>query len=137
MKEDVEKVEQILLWDKEQDSVTKEVVAIDFDGVIHKNSKGYFDGTIYDKPIDGALEAIKKLSKKYKIILFTFKGHPKRPLVNGKNGIELCWDWLKKHNVDSYISDIVWGKPNAKIYIDDKGYRFENWSDTLNFLGEE
>ena len=137
VKEDVEKVEQILLWDKEQDSVTKEVVAIDFDGVIHKNSKGYFDGTIYDKPIDGALEAIKKLSKKYKIILFTFKGHPKRPLVNGKNGIELCWDWLKKHNVDSYISDIVWGKPNAKIYIDDKGYRFENWSDTLNFLGEE
>ena len=44
---------------------------------------------------------------------------------------------LKKHNVDSYISDIVWGKPNGKIYIDDKGYRFENWSDTLNFLGEE
>ena len=57
----------------------------------------------------------KKLSKKYKIILFTFKGHPKRPLVNGKNGIELCWDIIiKKHNVDSYISDIVWGKPNQK-----------------------
>jgi len=137
VKEDVEKVEQILLWDKEQDNVTKEVLAIDFDGVIHKNSKGYFDGTIYDKPIDGAIKSIKKLSKKYKIILFTFKGHPKRPLVNGKNGIELCWDWLKKHEIDSYISDIVWGKPNAKIYIDDKGYRFENWSDTLKFLGEE
>ena len=34
-------------------------IAIDFDGVIHKNSKGYYDGTIYDEPVEGSLEAIK------------------------------------------------------------------------------
>ena len=28
-------------------------LAIDFDGVIHKNSKGFFDGTVYDEPING------------------------------------------------------------------------------------
>ena len=28
-------------------------IGIDFDGVIHKNSKGFHDGTIYDEPIEG------------------------------------------------------------------------------------
>ena len=46
-------------------------IAIDFDGVIHKNSKGYYDGTIYDEPVEGSLEAIKKLSKKHDIVIFT------------------------------------------------------------------
>ena len=36
------------------------------------------------------------------------------------------------------IFQILFGvNQTKKIYIDDKGYRFENWSDTLNFLGEE
>ena len=38
-------------------------IGIDFDGVIHKNSKGFFDGTVYDEPIKGSLEALKRISK--------------------------------------------------------------------------
>jgi len=34
-------------------------IAVDFDGVIHKYSEGWKDGTIYDDPIPGAFEAIK------------------------------------------------------------------------------
>ena len=34
-------------------------IAIDFDGVIHLNSKGFYDGTIYDNPVPGAVESIK------------------------------------------------------------------------------
>jgi len=112
------------------------VIAIDFDNVIHNNGKGFYDGTCYGKPIDGAIESIKKISKKFRIVIYSFKGHPDRPLINGKTGIELVWDWLEKYEIDSYIEDIVWGKPNALVYIDDKGYRFENWDDTLNFIGE-
>lgn len=114
----------------------KKVLAIDFDGVIHKNAKGFYNGEVYDDPVDGAIEAIKELANTYKLILYTFKGHPDRPLVRGKNGIELTWEWLKKYDVDKYIQDIVWGKPNARVYIDDKGYRFENWKDTLKFIDE-
>ena len=53
-------------------------IAIDFDGVIHGNSKGFYDGTVYDKPIPGAIEAIKFLSKKYTIVIFTAKVKPDR-----------------------------------------------------------
>ena len=39
-------------------------IAIDFDGVIHKYSKGWHDGTIYDKANEGAFEFIRELMKK-------------------------------------------------------------------------
>jgi len=48
-------------------------LAIDFDGVIHNFDKGYHDGTCYGDPIPGSLEALKNLSSKYKIIIFTAK----------------------------------------------------------------
>ena len=123
---------------KEWSSQTKKdevgVIAIDFDNVIHNNDKGFHDGTCYGEPMDGAIESIKKISEKFRIIIYSFKGHPERPLINGKNGTELVWDWLKRYQVDSYIEDIVWGKPNALVYIDDKGYRFKNWNDTIDFI---
>lgn len=129
-------------WRKEQSkhdtdvhSDTK-VLAIDFDGVIHKNSKGFHNGEVYDTPVEGAIDAIKILAKNYKLILYTFKGHPDRPLIRGLNGIELTWEWLKKYEIDQYFDDIVWGKPNAKVYIDDKGYRFQSWADTLKYIDE-
>jgi hypothetical protein len=109
-------------------------IAIDFDGVVHTFDKGYHDGTCYGSPIDGSLEAIKELSKKYNIVIFTAKAKPCRPLVNNKTGTELVRDWLEKHNVLKYVSEITAEKPRAFLYIDDKGYRFENWPDTMKFL---
>lgn len=109
-------------------------IAIDFDGVIHKNSKGFYDGTVYDEPIEGALEAIKELSQKYEIVIFTAKAKPDRPLVSGKTGSELIWDWLEKYNIQQYIKKVTSEKPRAVFYIDDKGIRFESWTQTLNYL---
>ncbi len=109
-------------------------LAIDFDGVIHKNSKGFFDGTVYDEPIDGVKDALEQLSKKYKIVIFTCKVKPDRPLIKGKTGEELIETWLSKHGLLHYISEITCEKPRAILYIDDKGYRFNNWESTLNFL---
>jgi FMN phosphatase YigB (HAD superfamily) len=65
------------------------VVAIDFDGVLHNADKGWGNGTCYGDPLPGSIEAIKELSKKYKIIIFTAKAKPDRPLVNNKTGTEL------------------------------------------------
>lgn len=110
-------------------------LAIDFDGVIHTFDKGWFDGTCYGEPIKGSLEAIKKLSSIYNIIIFTGKALPDRPLVNGKTGKQLVVEWLEKHDIMKYISEVTYLKPRAEYYIDDKGIEFKNnWSQILKGL---
>ena len=124
----------LISYNKKQENENNHQIAIDFDGVIHSNSKGYHDGTIYDPPLPGTEEALKQLSKKYKIIIFTCKAKPDRPYINGKSGTELIEDWLSKYNLLSYIHNITCEKPRSVIYIDDKGYRFNDWNSTLKFL---
>ncbi|MBT7523243.1 MAG: hypothetical protein HN651_01960 [Gammaproteobacteria bacterium] len=111
-------------------------VAIDFDGVIHNFDKGWHNGTCYGDPLPGSLEAIRALSEKYNIIIFTAKAKSNRPLVNGKTGTELVKEWLEKYNVMQYVQEITSEKPRAKIYIDDNGYRFNSWDKTLKDLEE-
>ena len=109
-------------------------LGIDFDGVIHNNDKGFYDGTIYGDPVDGTEEALKKLSNKYTLICYTAKAKPDRMLINGKTGTELVWEWLKKHKFDKYISKVTSEKPRAVAYIDDKAIRFSNWDHCLASL---
>ncbi|RLC78271.1 MAG: hypothetical protein DRI61_10135 [Chloroflexi bacterium] len=109
-------------------------VAVDFDGVIHKNSKGFHDGTIYDEPVDGAVDAIKFLSKSYRVVIFTCKANPSRPLINGKTGHELIVEWLTKYGIINFVSSITHEKPGAFLYIDDKAIRFTDWNDMINYI---
>ena len=37
----------------------------------------------------------------------------------------------KKYGIYECIEKVTSEKPHAKIYIDDNGYRFENWEDTI------
>lgn len=46
-------------------------IALDFDGVIHRYSRGWGDGKIYDPPMDGAPEAIERLNKEFNLVIFT------------------------------------------------------------------
>ena len=110
-------------------------VGIDFDGVIHKCSKGFYDGTVYDDPIEGSLEALRKLSEKYTIIVYSAKAKPDRPLIDGKTGTELIWEWLRKFKMDKYIKEVTSEKPRAVFYIDDKAVRFEgSWEKAFSDL---
>ena len=111
-------------------------IGIDFDGVIHKCSKGYYNGTIYDSPVEGTYKALELLSKKYTLILYTCKAKPDRGLVNGKTGIELVWDWLQENNLAQFVSKVTAEKPRALAYIDDKAIRFTSWKDCLVKLEE-
>ena len=112
----------------------KNVIAVDFDGVIHKSSKGFYDGTIYDEPIKGTKKGLEYLSKSYKLVVYTCKANPDRPLIDGKTGTELIWEWMEKYDLSKYVSDIVYGKPNAKYYIDDKAICFIDWNQILKVV---
>jgi hypothetical protein len=37
----------------------------------------------------------------------------------------------------SYIHSVTAEKPRAELYIDDNGYRFENWNNTLEFINKK
>ena len=110
-------------------------IGIDFDGVIHKNSKGFYDGTVYDDPIPGARDALERLSKDYVIIVYSAKARKDRMLINGKTGVELIWEWLEKNNMSSFVKEVTAEKPRAVFYIDDKAVRFNGeWNNTFDDL---
>jgi len=112
-------------------------LGVDFDGVIHKCSKGYYDGTIYDDPVPGAREALERLSDQYTIIVYTCKAKPDRGLVNGKTGTQLIWEWLEKHDLSKYVSKVTSEKPRARAYIDDKAISFTDWESTIDVMREQ
>ena len=112
-------------------------IGIDFDGVIHRSSMGFHDGTIYDEPIEGSLEAIKRLSSKYSIVVYTCKAKKDRPLVGGKTGKQLVEEWLVKHDFFDYIEEVTSDKPRAIMYIDDRAVEFKNWNDAMEKISEK
>ena len=109
-------------------------IGVDFDKVLHKCSKGYHDGTIYDEMMPGAAEALQKLSEKYTVIVYTCKAKKDRGLVNGKTGTELVWDWLEEKGLAKYVSKVTAEKPRAVAYIDDKAVKFTDWNSCLKEL---
>lgn len=112
-------------------SPRKPTLCLDFDGVIHRYSKGWHDGTAYDEPVVGALDAIRR---------FMDAGHPVFILSTRRpSQIEA---WIGKHAPDistSIISTVnddapFWNRVGvlgitrlklaAELYVDDRGYRF-------------
>ena len=67
-------------------------------------------------------------------MIFTAKAKSDRPLVNGKTGTQLVYEWFEKYDLVDYIDNITSEKPRAELYIDDNGYRFTNWKDTISFI---
>jgi len=106
-------------------------LSIDFDGVVHDDDKGFHDGTCYGQPIPGSIEAIIDLSQTFRIIIFTAKAKSSRPLVEGKTGTQLVWEWLDKYGLASYVAEVTAEKPRALLYIDDHALSFRNWMETL------
>ena len=106
----------------------KPCILVDFDRVIHKYSEGWKDGTIYDEPVEGAIEALKMLREHFEVVIFT---------VLSDRGVERNLDieeWLGKHGI--YGIEVTNTKRNAIAYIDDKGIRFTDWRRTIQTMEE-
>ncbi len=128
-------------------------IAIDFDGVIHKYSKGWQDGKCYDVPVDGVFKAI-RLFMDAGYSVFIFSTRDAKQIVrwmkentyetdyeyNGMGGdpgdyrypkfgftVEKIPFWKKFWNKQNVIG-VTKRKLPAACYIDDRAITFEgNW----------
>jgi len=104
-------------------------IAIDFDGVIHKYSKGWLNGEIYDEPVEGAFPAIIELYKRgYDVIVFSTREPEKI-----KKWFTKWYNKLFPSRVMIELK-VTKEKPPAIAYIDDRAIRFTNWKDILNYF---
>lgn len=115
-------------------------VAVDFDGVIHRYSKGWRDGSIYDPPMPGAVEGLQALMAQYAVFVFTT-----RPAAQAA-------EWLAGRGFAVRVdgdpdSPEFWNargvllvanrKLPAVAYLDDRAVRFTGWPRALSSLGVE
>ena len=102
-------------------STESNTVCIDIDGTICSQEKpeNYSNAV----PLEGALETLSKIKKDgYNIVLFTARHF---------NHWETTKKWLKKYNV--IYDQIVYGKPTAAYYIDDRAIQFKgDWNDVFH-----
>lgn len=101
----------------------KPVVCVDFDGVLHLYSRGWYDGTVYDDPVPGAREGIEALRHKYTVVILSARaGTPE--------GFSDIQHWLDKHEIE--VDAVTAIKPPAKMYLDDHAIPFKgDWEQAI------
>lgn len=118
-----------------------QTVAVDFDGVIHAYSKGWQDGTIYDEPMPGAFDGLRKLMETYAVFIHTTRDPASvGRWIKGHSGIETAWS-EDENNVGEFWNDqtcilVTRRKLPAVAYIDDRAVRFTSWDQALAFMSE-
>jgi len=112
----------------DQKTETFKRAMIDLDGTIHKYSKGYQDGSLYDDVFDGAREVINWLRDNgFNIVIFTTRAsvrNAEETNTNLEQQIEEIKNYLRKHNI--YFDEITGDKLAADFYIDDKAIHIPN-----------
>lgn len=119
-------------------SKDKKTVAIDFDGVIHRYSKGWYDGTAYDDAMPGAISAIKKLMEEYTVYVFTTRDLAQVQDWFGRYGQQIPTQIIKpeeKYWTTRGVLGLANHKVIAYVWVDDRALRFTgDWADTMRQL---
>ena len=124
----------------ESDSRGAKRILIDLDNTIHKYSKGWADGQIYDDAYSGAKESIDWLKNQgYEIVIFTTRLSKENCNEYGQNLQEQVINvenWLHDHDI--YFDRLTAEKLGAYFYVDDRAItiRDGNWDDVLMEIKE-
>lgn len=128
-------------------------VAVDFDGVIHAYGRGWVDGSIYDGPKVGAVDALRKLMQTYAVFVHTTR-EPEQVMpwleslgfdvtIDERCGTCLASPDRRGACPDCLGSGVLtfWNevgqilvtdrKLPAVAYIDDRAIRFTDWPQAL------
>lgn len=114
-------------------------IAVDFDGVIHRYSRGWQDGSIYDGPNPGAIAGLRALMGHYAVFVHTSRDP--YPVAQ----------WLDRYDIPAFVEMETDGErhkfwndrdkilvTNRKLpawrYVDDRALLFTSWGQTLRDL---
>jgi len=119
------------------------VIAVDLDKTIatYDHWKDIYQ---FGDPLPGAKEFLEELHKFGDIVIHTCRCSPNVVSKNTAPWLlsKIVSDWMETHGL---VYDEIWfdnGKPNADVFIDDKGFRVpenptpENYNETLKSLKE-
>ena len=112
----------------------KGTIVFDFDGVIHKYSKGWQDGSIYDEPNQSVIKVIDKLrADGYIVDIVSTR-------CATEEGAKSIGEWLNKYGIE--VDHILAHKPPALVYIDDRAICFDPkdnnlYNEIINFIPKQ
>jgi hypothetical protein len=113
-------------------------VALDFDGVIHRYSKGWHNGLCYDPPMHGTEEAISKLFRmNFAVCVFTCRDTEQVGIWFCEHLPEFRFQIMQPEEKFWNSPDTIGltnTKPAAFAYIDDRGIHFKTWKRALQTL---
>lgn len=96
----------------------KPLLCVDFDGVIHRYSKGFHDGSVYDCPTAGALEFIYSAMEHFTVVIYSARAVSEE----GKQEIE---EFMIRYDFPDI--EITSTKPAAFLTIDDRAITFNGF----------
>ena len=110
----------------------KKIISIDFDGVIHRYSKGWQDGTIYDPVVPGFFDwaARMRATEQFRLVVFSSRSADYGGRYAMRKYLEQSlYFWREKKGFQAptlYLEDfeIADRKPLAWVSIDDRGIQF-------------
>jgi hypothetical protein len=116
--------------------MSKPILCLDFDGVIHSYSSGWKGAAaIPDPPVDGAMKFIWDALDHFRVAIFSSRSHQ-------TGGIKAMQYWLHRHfreywgahatQAEDKLAEIEWPveKPAAMVTIDDRALTFDGtWPD--------
>jgi hypothetical protein len=103
------------------------ILCIDFDGVIHRYSKGCQGGKIYDPPTEGFFDWAARAQKHFRLVIYSSRS-------NEDEGRLAMGQWLVDHlhkwGGEVIAFEIAASKPPAWLTIDDRALTFTgDWLD--------
>lgn len=102
--------------------MSKPTLALDFDGVLHRYSRGWDDGSIYDTPVEGAVEFVSKAQKSFKVVVVSSRCADHAGAMEVKA-------WLEKYEFPDGVEVCV-RRPPAYVTLDDRAVTFTGtWPD--------
>lgn len=115
--------------------MSKPILCLDFDGVIHSYSSGWKGANVVpDPPTPGAIAFLREAVKHFRVAIFSSRS-------NQDGGRQAMAEWLGYHVLNERLADdedLAWAsviewpteKPPAMVTIDDRALTFTgNWND--------